>query len=261
MAVRDSTSLPSAERSAPHDGDSSVSKRSSRILLAAGGGFLAVLVARLILYAAAAQVPPGFDLQLATDLQPGVLGALVLTVFLTLLVFGLWPALQTTRADTRGALAAEGGAVRWRTRRSLISVQVAVSAAFMFVAAMCVETVVSDWKSDSGIDVNRLALATVNFDLHQQDEARARVTMDRMMDRARREPSVEVAALSSSLPFEMGTLQASLAQTDRPFTRANDGVNVYFVAATPEIFLRPQSRSCAGVCSTRMMTPPPSASW
>ena len=70
----------------------------------------------------------------------------------------------------------------------------------------------SDWKSDSGIDVNRLALATVNFDLHQQDEARARVTMDRMIDRARPEPWVEIAALSSSLPFEIWTLPAKPAR-------------------------------------------------
>jgi predicted permease len=206
------------------------------ILLAAGGGVLAVIVARLLLYAIAAQVPPGFDFQVPVELPSGVLGALGSTVCLTLLVFGLWPALQTTRADTRGALAADTGVVRWRTKRSLISLQVGVSAVFLFIAALCVESVVSDRNADPGIDIDRLALAMVNFDLHRQDEARARITMDRMLDLARREPSIEVAAITSNMPFEKWTLQASLSTTDKPFKAANEGINTYVVAATPEIF-------------------------
>jgi predicted permease len=206
------------------------------ILLAAGGGILAIVVARLLLYAMAGQVPPGFDFLIPLDLPSGVLGALASTVFLTLLVFGLWPALQTTRPDTRGALAAGSGTVRWRTKRSLITLQVGVSAVFLFIAALCVESVVSDRKADPGIDIDHLALATVNFELNRQDEARARVSMDRMLDLARRESSIEVAAIASSMPFEKGTLQASLSTTEKPFTTSNDGVNTYVVAATPEIF-------------------------
>jgi len=206
------------------------------ILLAAGGGMLAIVTARLLLYAMAAQVPPGFDFQIPVDLPSGVLGALASTVFLTLLVFGLWPALQTTRADTRGALAADTGGVRWRTRRSLISLQVGVSAVFLFIAALCLESVVSDRNADPGIDIDRLALATVNFELHREDEARAKISMGRMLDLAGREPSIDVAAIASSMPFEKGTLQASLSTTDKPFTTANDGVNTYVIAATPAIF-------------------------
>ncbi len=205
-------------------------------VLAVAGGLVAVVFARMILAAAAAQVPAGFEMDIATDLRPGVLGALVSAMFLTLVVFGLWPALQVTRPDVRGALAADTGAVRWRTRRGLISLQVGVSAAFLFVAAMFVQTLASDWQADSGIDIDRIAMASVSFQLHQQDEVRARITMDRILETARQEPSIEVPALSSGFPFGVGTLQASLTTTDHPLATNADGVNTYVVAATPEIF-------------------------
>ncbi|HUL71786.1 MAG TPA: ABC transporter permease [Vicinamibacterales bacterium] len=205
-------------------------------ILALVGGLVSALVARLILVAAAAQVPVGFDMEIATDLRPGVVAALVVAVFLTLLVFGLWPALQVTRPDVRGALAADTGAVRWRTRRGLISLQVGVSAAFLFVAAMFVQTVASDWQTDSGVDIDRIATASVSFQLHQMDEARARVAMDRILDAARQEPSIEIAAISSGFPFGMGSLQASISTTDHPILTNTDGMNTYYVAGTPEIF-------------------------
>src|SRR5262249_51969651 len=151
-------------------------------------------------------------------------------------VFGVWPALQTTGGDTRSTLASGTGVVRWRTRRRLISLQVAVSAGFLFVAAMCVETMVSDWQRQTGIDIDRLALASVNFRLNQQDETHGRESIDRRLEIARRDPTLDVVAAASSLPLELGTEQVSLSSPDRPFSSTSEGLNSYFIAATPEIF-------------------------
>lgn len=206
------------------------------VAIAICGGAFAMMVARVILIAVAAQIPPGIDMAISTDLPPGVLGALAFTVFLTLLVFGLWPALQTTGGDTRGRLAAGTSVVRWRTRRRLISLQVAVSAGFLFVAAMCVETMVSDWQANTGIDIDRLALAAVDFRLNQQDDTHGRESIDRMLEIARRDPTLNVTAAASGLPFEISTEQVSLSAPDRPFSTSSEGLNSYFISATPEVF-------------------------
>lgn len=208
-------------------------------ILAAAGGALALGVARALLAAVASYIPLGFRMEVDSTLAPGVTVAAGLGLVLTLLVFGLWPAWQLTRADVRQALAGDAGgagAIRWRTRRGLISGQVAISAAFLLVAAMCVRAIARDAGSDPGLDVDRLALSTINFALHKRDEGRARQTMDRVLELAHEQTDIEAVAFAGGLPFGILAPQAPLTTPGRPIALAGEKLPwVYVVSGSPSL--------------------------
>jgi putative ABC transport system permease protein len=161
---------------------------------------------------------------------------------LSLLVVGVWPAWQLTTAEPRTALSAGGGhadTVRWRARRSLISWQVAISAGFLLIAALCIKAVVADVTHESGVDVDRLAVAVVDFRAHRWDQARAMRAVDAVIETARDEPGLEALAAATGLPFNssISTPQASVGAAERFLgTNLEAGDNAYVITATPGIF-------------------------
>jgi hypothetical protein len=119
----------------------------------------------------------------------------------------------------------------------LIAAQVAVSAGFFLVAAMCVRSLVGRTRLDTGVDLDRIAIAQVNFSPDQWDETRARPAIDRIVQSARADARVEAAAVSAGLPFGIGTEQIELSVPDRPFTaNSRDSEWTYLVSATPDLF-------------------------
>jgi predicted permease len=187
------------------------------LLLGTAAGALALGVARGLLVAVASNMPLGFRVEIDTALAPGVTIAAGIGLVLALLVFGVWPALQLTRNDVRTGLAGDGGGtgpIRWRTRRSLISAQVAISASFLLVAAMCVRAILPDGSPGPGVDVDRLALSQVDFAMHQQDESRARHTMARIEELAHGQAGIESIAFADGMPFGLRASQAALTTPD-----------------------------------------------
>src|SRR5262249_57586868 len=83
-------------------------------------------------------------------------------LLVVLIVFGLEPAIQLTRAiDVRGALAAgsSGGPPRRRRQQILLRWQVAIAAGFFIIATMFVKYTIAEARPDSGIDLDRIAVA------------------------------------------------------------------------------------------------------
>jgi predicted permease len=158
---------------------------------------------------------------------------------LALLVFGVWPALQSTRADVRGALGAGGAATppRWRLHRSLVAWQVAGSVAMVLVAGMCVKVVAAVGATDPGVDYRHLALAQADFDINGRDELRGRALLDTILVEARRQSRVESVSASSGLPFGVMGPPTYATRVEEPFTSNRDaGHYTHRIAATPDIF-------------------------
>lgn len=127
---------------------------------------------------------------------------------LALIVAGLAPALQSTRADLRSALATEGfhGArPRWKGRSILISGQVAVSVILLSITALCVSQIRQQSRLNSGLDLERLALAEVDFAMQGYDEARVRQIVSAVAEQMGNRPGVEAVAASSGLPVGLTT--------------------------------------------------------
>src|SRR5207237_2207946 len=137
-------------------------------------------------------------------LQPALnvpaLAIAVSSLLSALVVLGREPAIQLTRTlDVRDALAGgfTAGPQRGRRQRLRLRWQVAIAAGFFIIATMFVKYSIAEARHDSGVDLDRIGVAVLNFDTPEWNERRARRTFDRILDELRRHPSVEAASLSS----------------------------------------------------------------
>ena len=213
-------------------------------MLGAMGSVGAIVVIRVLLnWFSGASLPigEGAVIQLDPRLDWTTLGLAAASMVASLLVFGLAPAIQLTRVQVRPALSAEGGStglLRWRTRRTLIAVQVMISLSFFLMAAFAVQIVRSQRGRPMGVDVDRLAIGLLNFQLPPWDETLAREAIGRLMTVAETQPGLDAAAVSSGMPFGTNyTPRADLSPIDKPFAAGReDYAAAALITATPSIF-------------------------
>ncbi len=137
-------------------------------------------------------------------LNAQALGVAAISMLLALAVFGLEPAIQLARnLDIRGALAAGATGVRPRARRQrmVIRWQVAVAAGFFILATMFIKATIEQARHDTGVELDRIAVATLDFQSGVGDEARMRRVVGRVLEEARQDPGVAAVAASTGLPF------------------------------------------------------------
>jgi predicted permease len=208
--------------------------------IALAGGAVGLMIASAILMSVGGGILPTMPSEVPTTLAPGVIVACLACAVLTLLVFGLWPALRAARPDVRAALigtAGAGGTIRWRSRRGVIVGQVAVSAIFLSIGSVCVRGLVSSAGNDSGVDVDRLALAGFSFSANHWEDARGNEAAARLLAEARRAPGFEAVALTSGLPFGISPPQMAITTPDQPVDPdSRDSKNAYVISATRDIF-------------------------
>jgi putative ABC transport system permease protein len=215
------------------------------VFLAVGGAVAAALVfqALRVVMDVEYQLPLPMGGQVTLAIQPAldatVLAIAVVSLLLSLVVFGVEPALQLTRLrDLKDALAAGGHSVgnpRTRRQQTLLRWQVAVSAGFFVVATMFVKYSVAEARHDSGVDLAHLGVAVLNFQSQQWDEARVRRALERVQAEARVDPVVSAVSVSTGMPFGLRPLRFLLAIPGAPSVPAAD-VSVTGIAATPSIF-------------------------
>ena len=213
----------------------------SAILAGLGGG-AAYIVLRMLVHAFDRELPVArtWVMSVQPEINAPVLAASAAALLLSLLVFGLEPAVHLTRReDVRNDLASTAGSVgapKAKRQRRLLRWQVAISAGFFMIASMTVRYVVEETRHDSGIDLDRIAVGLIDFYSQRWDEARVRQTVARILEEAQREPGIDGAAVSSGLPF--GTTIAPgafLARPDDP-KLAEQREDATLLTATPEYF-------------------------
>ncbi len=213
-------------------------------ILAAMGSIGAFIVTRaLLVWFRGASLPIGSGLvvQLDPTLDVATLTLAGMSVLASLVVFGLAPAVQLTRGPLRPALSAEGGStghMRWRTRRTLIAVQVMISLSFFLIAAFAVRVVQDERGRPSGVDVDRLAMGRLDFYLPPWNEPLARGAVDRLLALAPSQPGLESVAVLSGVPFGTTyTPGADVTTSDKPFLPGRTGYPfAVLIAATPSVF-------------------------
>ncbi|MEO6235403.1 MAG: ABC transporter permease [Vicinamibacterales bacterium] len=160
------------------------------------------------------------------------------SLLVSLVVFGLEPALQLTRSrDLRGELAAGVlGAPKTRRQRTLLRWQVAISAGFFIVATMFMKYTIAEARHDPGIDLTRLGVAVLNFRTQLWDEARVRRTVDRVVEETRTDPAIEAVSVSTGMPLGLPAMRLTLSQPDTAIDSKPDRYNATGVATTSSLF-------------------------
>jgi putative ABC transport system permease protein len=212
-------------------------------LLAAIAGFAGVLLASTLVQGVVALSPatlPGID-EVRMD-RTVLLFALALSVVSTAL-FGLVPALQTSRLDLsdalkQGGLKATASSASARLRAALVVTEVALSVILLVTAGLLMRSFLALQHVDLGFTTNRVLVAYTDYAVDTAMEIRIRSAFYAdLLDRLRALPGVHAAAGIAYLP--MGREPRSARDffiQGRPEGHAGERPQAELYAITPDYF-------------------------
>jgi predicted permease len=179
------------------------------ILLAFMGGLASLLVAKWTLGLIASLLPSEPSGALAFELQPAVLGFAALMSIATGLLFGMFPALHSTRSDLITSIRAGAGQLSGakgaaRVRNALVTVQIALATALLISAGLFLKSLINVSKVDLGVKVDDVVTFGISPDRSGYDSTRSQVLFDRVEEELRAVPGVTGVA-SSLVPLLAGS--------------------------------------------------------
>ena len=182
------------------------------------------------------QLPTDLPIALAFQLDRRALLFSLAVAVASALLFGLMPALQTSRTDLTavmksGDAVAPGRRRRWG-RNLLVGAQVAVSVVLLALATFMYRGFQRQIGSGPGYRTDHLLMMSLDPSLVRYTEAQSGRFYEQLVDRTRSVPGVKSAALASSVPM------------------ATDGINV--AALVPEGFQLPAGKENLAIFSARV---------
>jgi putative ABC transport system permease protein len=181
------------------------------LLIALAGGAGGLVIAAFSVPALMALVGPTLPRAdtVAVDLR--VVAFTFAVAVVTGLLFGLAPALQSTRVDVRGALNEAGrsgmGGAPWqrRARAALVVAEIAVTVVLTIGAALLIRSFSRLQDVSPGFDASRALAADVPLSgAKYGDDAMRTGAVDRMIERLSSVPGVRGAAVTTTLPMSGG---------------------------------------------------------
>jgi putative ABC transport system permease protein len=213
-------------------------------LVAAGGGLGVTLALTFVNYTAVdILIVPGLAVRIP-EVDSSVFISAIGAMAMALVVFGLWPSLQSTRANVRSELGAGAGATtpKWRLHRTIIAWQVCGSVALLLVALLSVRVIsAAAGRSAAPTSHGDLALAQIDFALNGHDESHMRAITASILDAMRARGSTRSVAAVNGLPFGFFLYQraerTTVSAVDSSAAHGKDeGRTSAIVAATPSFF-------------------------
>jgi macrolide transport system ATP-binding/permease protein len=204
------------------------------ILLALLGGMLGLVLTYALLHLLLAVQPP-IPIHISVDLglDVRVLAFTVALSFVTGIIFGLIPALQSTRFQLMGALRDEYGVLTRRLRRvslrsGLVVAQVAVSALLMVFAGLFLRSLSRANRVDTGFDLRQGVVGT--FILYESglSAEEGQSFFQRLIERVSTLPGVESVAMTDRMPLGYGISTTSVHPQNSDVEIDADGVSTDF---------------------------------
>ena len=188
------------------------------VLLALMGGIASLLVAQWTLAGIAAILPSEASTTLQLTLQPSVMlfaGAMSIG---TGLLFGLFPALHSTRPDLIATLRATAGqpsgarsAARFRT--SLVTTQIALSMALLVSAGLFIKSLMNVSRVDLGVEIDNVVTFAISPRLNGYEQGRIATLFSRVEEELAALPSVTAVA-ASRVPLIAGSNWGNSVQVE-----------------------------------------------
>jgi macrolide transport system ATP-binding/permease protein len=181
------------------------------LILALAGGAAGIAVA----YAAqqfflTIPLPSDFPISLGMRMDTRLILFSFAVTVVTALVFGLLPALRSTRGDLSVAIKSgdqgPAKAAFWRGRLAgrnlLVMAQLTFSVVLLILSAFFVRGFAAARKVDPGFRVDHTLFFTVDTSLVRYDQAKTREFVRKLEDRLSEQPGVREVSISSKLPFD-----------------------------------------------------------
>jgi putative ABC transport system permease protein len=152
-------------------------------------------------------------------------------------VFGVLPALRSSRPELAAALkeGGRGSAARSRLLQGFVVAQVALALALLVSAGLSTRGAVRLLTQNDGYDPRGVMTFSVTLpeDAYPDDAARLQF-YERTIEAVRALPSVELAAFSSSIPFGDSNSRRPVEVDGRPTTAASERPDVDYRSITPD---------------------------
>ena len=165
------------------------------VLLAILGGAMSLLVAKWTLGLMASIMPPDAANTIYTNLRPSVVAFAAVLSIGTGLIFGMFPALHSTRDDlistmraNTGQLSGARSAARFRT--SLVTAQIALSMALLVSAGLFIRSLMNVSRVDLGIRTEKVVTFGVSPQLNAYTPARSLQLFNRIEEELAAVPGV-----------------------------------------------------------------------
>ncbi|HVZ48960.1 MAG TPA: ABC transporter permease [Gemmatimonadaceae bacterium] len=170
-------------------------------LLAALGGLASIIVARWTLALVMSLLPGDVATDLHLTLQPSAVAFAAVVALVTGFLFGLFPAIHSTRPDLDAVLRAGSGktssarsASRFRT--ILATAQIALSMALLMTAGLFLKSLDKVNRADLGLNVDNVVTFNVNPQLSGYDFARSGAFFARLQEEVAALPGVTNASVA-----------------------------------------------------------------
>jgi predicted permease len=219
-------------------------------LLSAAGGTAGVLLAYWLVDLVNAWRPP-VDVPVVpyVVMDTRVLLFAALISLVTTLLFGLAPALQSTRASLAGAIKNEAPSEKLRRlnlRDILVATQVALSVVLLVGSILVVRSLQRALSVNLGFTPQHAAVLSYDFAAQGYDEQRGRQFQRRLLDKLRSTPGIEAAGVIDGLPLTLNISNSPVFLEGQPEPRAGDvpSANMYFI--TPGYLQAMRTRLIAG---------------
>ena len=152
--------------------------------------------------------PPGEMSGIDLSLDWRVLAFTAVVTLVTGVLFGLAPALQSSRPDVVSSLKDEKGRARGRMRLGLrnvlVTAQIAISVLLLIGAGLFLRSLRSAVQFDPGFESQHLLLASLNSEGSQMNDAQQQSFYQRLIERVSSQPGVRSASLTMVVPIGGG---------------------------------------------------------
>lgn len=211
------------------------------LLLAVAAGFIGILIARFLMQLILRLLPTGGFGALQPVLDSRMLLFTLLMSLATGLIFGILPALRSSRADLSRQLRSgvritedKGGS---RLRASMVIFQVAMSIFLLIGSGLLIRSLARQSKSDLGFRSENLLAAEVQVQENDYREPARRLAFFRtLLENVRSLPFVQSAALVNQLPVRDPGNDIYFWPAGRPPVSAEDTRTAFDRIAVPGYF-------------------------
>jgi predicted permease len=165
------------------------------VLLACMGGVASLFVAKATLGTVASLLPPQAATTMTFSIQPPVLLFSGLLSIATGLLFGLFPALHSTRTDLVTTIRANAGQIAGakaaaRFRATLVTAQIALAMALLIFAGLFTKSLVNVSRVDLGVKIDHVVTFALSPERSGYDSTRSRQLFQRVEEELGATPGV-----------------------------------------------------------------------
>ena len=210
------------------------------LILATAGGFLGLAVSvwalRLLLTAIPIQLP--FWMNFGVDLR--VLAFTVAITLITAFLFGVVPALQSSRVDLNDTLK-EGGrgtsGIRSRSRNLLVVTEIALSLILLVGAGLMIQSFLRLRRVNIGLNPKNVLTATLILPgaKYREDDQEA-AFFKQLLERVSALPGVQAAGVTATLPLSGGGWGRSLTVEGFPVLSVGRAPMIQHTVVSPNYF-------------------------